>query len=255
VVKGEQMYVLATALPAGVPWHTDRPMVVQGIERTLEFMAISFCGAMALGLVVAMLRLSNQPVLRWPAAMYTELFKNVPLLAIIFMSYYGLTYANIATLTNFQAGVLSLVVFYAAYLSEIFRAAIAGIHDGQREAAEALGLGKLSTFTHVILPQAVRLALPGTNTMLVDCLKSTSLLQVIGAAELMTQAHEIASATFEEFQVYGVISLIYFAMCYPLSQFLLALERKIRAGVPLTIGRRRRFRMASALLAREATAR
>jgi polar amino acid transport system permease protein len=248
------MDVLVTGFPTGVPWSVDRPMLIQGIERTLAFTAVSFVGAVLLGLTIALLRLSKHRVVRWPAAMYTELFKNVPLLAIIFMSYYGLTYANIATLSTFQAGVLSLVVFYAAYLSEIFRAAIAGIHTGQREAAEALGLGKISTFSHVIFPQAVRSALPGTNTMLVDLLKSTSLLQVIGAAELMTQAHEIASATFEEFQVYGVISLVYFAMCYPLSQALLLLERKIRAGIPLTPARRRRLKMAQVLLRTEVAA-
>lgn len=244
------MDVLMIGFPTGVPWSVDRPMLIEGIERTLAFTAISFVGATLLGLAVALLRLSRLRVLRWPAVAYTELFKNVPLLAIIFMSYYGLTYANIVTLSTFQAGVLSLVVFYAAYLSEIFRAAIAGIHHGQREAAEALGFGKIGTFAHVIFPQAVRSALPGTNTMLVDLLKSTSLLQVIGAAELMTQAHEIASATFEEFQVYGVISLVYFAMCYPLSQLLLLLERKIRAGIPLTPARRRRLKMARVMLVR-----
>jgi polar amino acid transport system permease protein len=255
-VKGEQMYVSQATLPlAGVQWSQGgyRTMLVHGVEKTLEFMVISFIGAVVLGLVVALMRLSRRRLVRWPAAVYTELFKNVPLLAIIFMTYYGLAYAHVVTLSQFKAGVLSLVVFYAAYLSEIFRSAIGGIHAGQREAAEALGLGKISTFVHVIFPQALRLALPGTNTMLVDLLKSTSLLQVIGAAELMTQAHEIASQTFAAFEVYGVVALIYFALCYPLSQILLFLERRIRAGVPLTPGRRRRFRMARALLAREVT--
>lgn len=242
------MHLMTPLRPSGVPWSTDRPMLISGIEATLKFMVFGFVGAVALGLVVALLRLSGHRLIRWPATLYTELFKNVPLLAIIFMTYYGLAYAKIATLTTFQAGVLSLVVFYAAYLSETFRAAIAGIHAGQREAAEALGLGKVSTFAHVIFPQALRLALPGTNTMLVDLLKSTSLLQVIGAAELMTQAHQIASATFEPFQVYGVIALIYFALCYPLSQILLFFERRIRAGVPLTPGRRRRLKAATLLL-------
>jgi ABC-type amino acid transport system permease subunit len=179
------------------------------------------------------------------------LFKNVPLLAIIFMVYYGLAKVHVAVLTQFQAGVVSLVVFYAAYLSEIFRAAITGIHHGQREAAEALGLGRIATFTHVIFPQALRLALPGTNTMLVDLLKSTSLLVTIGAAELMTQAHVIASATFEPFEVYGVIAAIYFFMCYPLSQILLFFERRVRGGVPLTPRRRRRLRLAGTLLSGE----
>jgi ABC-type amino acid transport system permease subunit len=118
----------------------------------------------------------------------------------------------------FVAGALSLVLFYAAYLSEIFRAAIAGVHPGQNEAAHALGLGRGTTFGHVVLPQALRLALPGTNTMFVDLIKSTSLLVTISAAELMTQAQLIASETFRALEVYLVIAAIYFAICYPVSQ-------------------------------------
>jgi ABC-type amino acid transport system permease subunit len=147
-----------------------------------------------------------------------------------------------------EAGALSLVIFYAAYLSEIFRSALAGVHHGQRESAHALGLGAIDTFTYVIFPQALRLALPGTNTMLVDLLKSTSLLVTISAAELMTQAQLITSDTFRALEVYLVIAAIYFALCYPLSQALLWLERRVTAGAPLLWGRRRRLRKARALL-------
>lgn len=101
----------------------------------------------------------------------------------------------------------------------------------------------------MILPQAVRQALPGTNTFLVDLLKSTSLLVTISAAELMSEGRLITSSTFRALEVYLVISAIYFALCYPLSQLLLLLERKVRAGVPLSPWRRRRVRAARALLA------
>ncbi|WP_202873192.1 amino acid ABC transporter permease [Kribbella capetownensis] len=207
----------------------------------------SFAGAAVLGLALALLRVSKHRVMRWPAAIYTELFKNVPLLAIIFVTYFGLASVGLR-LGVFEAGSLSLVVFYAAYLSEIFRSAISGVHAGQQEASEALGLGRVSTFTHVIFPQALRSALPGTNTMFVDLLKSTSLLVTISAAELMSQGRLITSATFRALEVYLVIAAIYFVLCYPLSQGLLWLERRIRAGVPLTPGRRRRLRAAKALL-------
>ena len=100
-----------------------------------------------------------------------------------------------------------------------------------------------------IFPQALRLALPGTNTMLVDLLKSTSLLVTISAAELMSEGQLIASATFRALEVYLVIAAIYFALCYPLSQACCWLERKVRAGVPLMPRRRRRLRAARALLA------
>jgi polar amino acid transport system permease protein len=220
--------------------------------KTLEFTAVGFAGAAILGLLVALLRLSPIWPLKALAVVYTELFKNVPLIAIILLVYNGLTQIGVV-LGIFQAGALSLVVFYAAYLSEIFRAALLGVHPGQREAAEALGLSRWSTFAHISAPQALRLALPGTNTMFVDLLKSTSLLVVIGAGELMTQAQLISSSTFRAFEVYMVIAAVYFAMCFPLSQALLWFERQVQGGVALLPSRRRRLAEARRLLAAPAS--
>lgn len=233
-----------------VPWSDYAPALVDGLVQTLLYTLVGFVGAVLVGLLVALARLSGLLALRIPAAIYTELFKNIPLLAIIFLTYFGLVSAGVK-LDVFQAGCVSLIVFYGAYLSEIFRAAISGVHSGQKEASEALGLGRVRTFGDVILPQALRLALPGTNTMLVDLLKSTSLLVTISAAELMSQGRLITSATFRALEVYLVIAAIYFAVCYPLSQALLWLERRIRSGVPLSFRRRRRLRMARLLLAED----
>ncbi|MDQ1043206.1 amino acid ABC transporter permease [Streptomyces sp. V4I2] len=231
-----------------VPWSDYQSDLLDALGRTVSYTVVSFVGAVLLGLAVALLRISKARPLRVLAAVYTEIFKNIPLLAIIFLTYFGLASAGLR-LDVFTAGCLSLVVFYAAYLSEIFRSAISGVHAGQTEAGEALGLGRVGIFVHVVLPQAVRQALPGTNTMLVDLLKSTSLLVTVSAAELMSEGRLITSATFRALEVYLVISAVYFALCYPLSQLLLLLERKVRAGVPLSPWRRRRVRAARALLA------
>jgi polar amino acid transport system permease protein len=241
------MSVLATR-PFQVAWSDYAPALWHALVKTLEYTLVSFAGAVMLGLAVALLRLAKLRVLRVIAAVYTELFKNIPLLAIIFLTYFGLASEGIV-LSVFEAGCLSLIVFYAAYLSEIFRAAISGVHAGQQEAAEALGLGRIATFAHVIFPQALRLALPGTNTMAVDLLKSTSLLVTISAAELMSEGRLITSATFRALEVYLVIAAIYFAVCYPLSQLLLWLERKIRNGVALMPRRRRRLTIVRRMLA------
>lgn len=230
-----------------VEWSEYAPALRDGLVKTLEYTAAGFAGAVLLGLLLALMRLSPLRALRLPAAIYTELFKNIPLLAIIFLTYFGLVSVGVR-LSVFQAGTLSLVVFYASYLSEIFRSAIAGVHGGQQEAAEALGLGRRVTFAHVVFPQALRQALPGTNTMLVDLLKSTSLLVTISAAELMSQGQLIASETFRALEVYAVIAVIYFAVCYPLSQVLLWFERQVRGGVPLLPRRRRRMRTVGQLL-------
>jgi His/Glu/Gln/Arg/opine family amino acid ABC transporter permease subunit len=222
--------------------------LAQGLLRTLEYTALGFAGAVVLGLILALMRMNRLWFVRLPASVYTEVFKNIPLLAIVFIGYFGLTSVGVK-LNALEAGALSLIVFYAAYLSEIFRSALAGVHDGQRESAHALGMSGPGTLTYVIFPQALRLALPGTNTMLVDLLKSTSLLVTISAAELMTRAQLITSDTFRALEVYIVIAAIYFAVCYPLSQALLWLERRVRAGAALSPARRRRLRKARALLA------
>jgi polar amino acid transport system permease protein len=230
-----------------VPWSDYEPDLVQALIKTVEYTLASFAGAALLGLGLALMRLSPVRLLRLPAAIYTELFKNVPLLAIIFLTYFGLASVGFK-LGVFAAGALSLVVFYAAYLSEIFRSALSGVHGGQREAAAALGMSRGATFAHVVFPQALRLALPGTNTMLVDLLKSTSLLVTISAAELMSEGQLIASETFRALEVYAVIAALYFALCYPLSQGLLWFERRIAAGTALLPRRRRRLRAARAML-------
>src|SRR4029450_5027038 len=146
-----------------VPWSEYARALWKGLQLTLLYTVIGFAGAAVFGLLLALLRLSKSRILRVPAALYTEIFKNIPLLAIIFIIYFGLASIGIK-LGAIEAGSLSLILFYAAYLSETFRAAIAGVHAGQQEAAEALGLGRISTFQLVIFPQALRLAVPGPNT-------------------------------------------------------------------------------------------
>src|SRR5262245_10152569 len=186
--------------PFHVAWSQWTGQLSSGLLRTLEYTAIGFAGAALLGLVLALMRTSRHRLVRLPAAVYTELFKNIPLLVIVFVLYFGLpetkgVFGDWVVLGPFAAGALGLAVFYAAYLSEIFRAALSGVHDGQREAAQALGLSRWTIFARVVFPQAMRLALPGTNTMLVDMLKSTSLLITITAGELMSVGQSISSQT------------------------------------------------------------
>lgn len=228
---------LASFGPFHVNWISWAPTLGNGILKTLEFTFASFAGAVLAGLLLALMRESPVAPLRWIARIYTEIFKNLPLLTEIFLVYFGLAELGLR-LSVFEAGCLSLIVFYAAYLSEIFRGGLQGISAGQREAAHALGLTEREVLTGVVVPQAVRLVVPATTTMLVDMLKSTSLLITISAAELMTVGQLIASTTFRALEVYIVIGAIYFVMCYPLSMASLWLERRLKAGTPLSPRRR-----------------
>src|ERR1700693_3322544 len=183
-----------------VPWLTYAPDLARAILVVLEYTSVSFIGAVFLAFVVALMRLSPSRLLRYPARVYTELIKNMPILTPIFVIYFGLASLGVA-LSTFEAGCISLIAFYAAYLSEIFRGALQGVHRDQREAAQALGLGGRATLLYVVLPQAARLALPPTGNMLIDMLKGTSFLVTIAGAELMTQAQIITSITFQPLAV------------------------------------------------------
>lgn len=221
-----------------VNWVSYWPELWRGGLMTIEFTAASFAGSVVVGLVLALMRESHVVPIRGLARLYTEIFKNLPLLTEIFIVYFGLASLGIK-FDVFEAGSISLIVFYAAYLSEIFRAGLEGVPSGQREAAYALGLSDSAVYSRVVLPQAARLALPGTTTMLVDMLKSTSLLITIAGSELMTVGQLIASQTFRAMEVYFVIGAIYFAMCFPLSQLSIRIEQKLAVGTPITPSRRR----------------
>ncbi len=212
-----------------VDWASYWPEIWRAALVTLEFTGLGFGGAVLLGLVLALMRMSKRRSLRLPASCYIELFKNTPLLTLIFIMYFGLASVGLI-LSPFVAGSITLMLFYGAYLSEIFRGGIQGVTAGQREAAMAIGLSPAKSYRSVILPQAGRLALPATGNMLVDMLKSTSLMATIAGAELMTVARNVTSETFQALEVYIVIGLVYFALAYPLSRLVARYERQLEAG-------------------------
>lgn len=209
--------------------------------RTVQYALVGALAAVVIAGALALMRTSPVRILRYAGATYVEALKNLPLLTWLFILYYGLPSIGI-TMTAFVAGSIALATYYGAYISEIFRAALNGVHKGQREAALAVGLTGSRTIRKVVLPAALRLALPGTATMLVDLLKGTSLLVSIAGAELMTTGQVISSMTFEPLEVFLVIGAIYFAICFPLSRAILRLESKLRDGDPLSRSRRRLFR-------------
>lgn len=219
-----------------IDWWSYAPALVKAAILTLEYAAVGFVGAVVIGLIIALMRISSVAPIRIVARVYIELFRNLPLITEIYIVYFGLGSLGIR-LDVFTAGAVSLAIFYGAYLAEIFRAALQGIPKQQWEAAQAVGLSRSKTFTHIILPQAIRLALGGTSTMLVDLLKGTSLMVTIGGAELMSEAGLIVSDTFRAMEVYVVIGAIYVAMAYPLSHLASTIEARLAKGLPLTPGR------------------
>ncbi|WP_118182121.1 amino acid ABC transporter permease [Paraburkholderia phosphatilytica] len=219
-----------------VPWDSYWTDLLQGIGVTIEYTVAGFVGAIALGVMLALLRSKDKSLIARATRSFVEVWKNVPLITEIFIIYFGLSSIGI-NLSAFAAGSLALIGHYGAYLSEIFRAGMKSVDKGQQEAGQALGMTTFGIFRKILAPQAILVALPGTGTMLVDLLKSTSLMVTIGGADLMTQGQIVTSATFRALEVYIVIGAIYFALCFPLSSCLLYIERRLADGHPFSLRR------------------
>lgn len=229
-----------------VPWESYWGNLLDGILVTIQFTVASFIGAVVLGIILALLRM-RRGFFSSLARIVVEVFKNVPLITEIFITYFGLSSIGI-NLSAFEAGSLALIGHYGAYLSEIFRSGMKAVDSGQQEAGLVLGMSHFGIFRKILAPQAILVALPGTGTMLVDLLKGTSLMVTIGGAELMTQGQIITSATFRALEVYIVIGAIYFALCFPLSALILRMERRLAQGRPFSWRRARILRRAKAVL-------
>jgi L-cystine transport system permease protein len=187
------------------------PVMLTGAGYTLLFALASMIGGLALGFPAAVLRMSPWAVLRWPASLYVSLIRGTPLLVQIFVIYYGLPSIGIE-FTPVTAGVLALSLNAGAYLSESLRGAIDSISVGQWRASFSLGLGYWQTLGHIVLPQALRVAVPSMSNTLISLIKDTSLVSVITMTELMLSTKEVIATTFRPLPLYIAAAAIYWCM-------------------------------------------
>lgn len=198
-------------------------------EWTLLLSAIAFvCGGLV-GLVVATLRISRAPVMRAAASGYIQLIQGTPLLMVLFLAYYGLSLAGYR-LPSIVAAAIGLTLYSSAFLAEIWRGCIEAVPRQQWEAGASLALTRLQQLRYVILPQAVRIAVPPTVGFMVQIIKNTSVASIIGFVELARAGQLINNATFQPFRVYLAVAAIYFGLCYPLSLASRFLERRLHGG-------------------------
>jgi len=200
--------------------------LIPAIPATLKITLLSFCFASTLGLLTAFLRLSKSPFLRYPAKIYIDIVRGVPLLVQIFFIYFGL--GKILSLERFVAGVVAISFCYAAYLAEVFRAGIQAIPKGQTEAALSLGMTKFQLWRYIIVPQTIRLIAPPLVNDFISCLKDSSLVSIIGLRELTRAGTEYYSQHFVDFQTWFLVGLIYLAVTLSLTRLSSYLERKYR---------------------------
>lgn len=189
----------------------DWPTYLDAAWLTLRLSLEAFVLAFALGLFGALARGSRYAVLRAPAAVYVEVIRNTPVLLQMFVAYFALPTTGLR-LSPVQAGVLALGVNVGAYLTEIFRAGIAAVPRGQREACRVLALTPARTFLHVVLPQALRNVYPAVVNQLVQIILGSSLLSAISVPELTGTAMVINSRTLLTVQVFGIAAVLYLVL-------------------------------------------
>jgi len=193
---------------------------------TVVLSLLAFAAGGTLGLGLTLMRVSGVPALAWAARLFIELMQGTPLLMQLFLCFFGIALLGIEVPPLAAAGA-ALTLFTSAFLADIWRGCVEAIPRGQWEASTAQGLAFLAQMRYVILPQALRIAIPPTVGFSVQVIKGTALASIIGFVELTKAATMITNATFQPFLVYGLVAVIYFGLCYPLSWQASRLERRL----------------------------
>ena len=197
---------------------------VTTVQITLAALAI----AIVLGLSLALLRMAGLKPLNWLIDAYVELFRNTPVLAQLFIIYFGLAYMGFKV-ASFPAAIIGLGLNGGAILTEVFRAGLGAIHHGQREAALAVGMTPWASLRYIILPQTWRITLPPLGNYAIALLKDTAVVSAIAAPEIMFYARNLVTSTFETTAIYILAALLYFCLSFPLARLVDRFERRQRA--------------------------
>ena len=200
--------------------------LIQGLVNTLKVAALGIAGAFVIGVVLGAARAHRVPVVSQFTVGYVELIRNTPILVQIFMIFYGLPQFGIV-LNGFTVAWLSVMIWGGAFNSENFRAGFEAVPHRYHEAASALGFGRLATFFNVTLPIGGRIALPSSINTYISVLKNTSLMIVIGFAELTTTSLNISNLTLQTTESLTVLACVYLTLVWGLSALLRLLESRL----------------------------
>jgi len=201
--------------------------ILQGAGWTIVLSLLGFVGGTILGLPLALARSSRSKGLRIASSALVQFIQGVPLPVIMFVVYFGISIGGFEVPALVAAG-LAMTLYSGAYLGEIWKGCIQAVPTTQWEAAECLALTNAQRFVYVILPQALRIAIPPTVGFLVQIVKNTSYAVVINFFDLTYSAKVINNSTFKPFTVFTLAALIYFAICFPMSVLARRFERKFQ---------------------------
>jgi polar amino acid transport system substrate-binding protein len=211
------------------PLHTFIPSLLKGAGITIFISATAMALAITLGLFIAVLKIYSRPPFSTLATAYIEIYRGTPLLIQLYILYYGLPNLGIS-LNPVMAAFLGLGMNYAAYEAEIYRAGINSVPKGQTEAAISLGMTQSLAVRRIVLPQALRISLPGITNDFIALFKDSSLVSIIAMVELTKTYSILAATTLRFFELGLIVAILYFAMSYPLSLLARRLEDRLKGA-------------------------
>jgi His/Glu/Gln/Arg/opine family amino acid ABC transporter permease subunit len=201
--------------------------LLRGAVMTVGLAAATIVPSAVIGMLLALAKVFGGIAVRAAVDVYLYLIRGVPLLVLLFFTYYALPYSGI-DLPPLFGGVLVMSLYFGAFMAEIFRAAILSLPRAQWDAARSLGMPRRLMFRIVIYPQVFRLAAPPFVSTCILLVKSTSLVSIINLWELTLAGREVVERTFAPLQIFGGVAFIYFLLCYALSRYGLYLEERMR---------------------------
>lgn len=202
------------------------PQFWAGTVQTVWLSVASFAVALAIGLGLALMRLSRRRLLAWGSRGITDLIRGIPALVLVLLIYFGLPQLGIV-LAAWQAGILALGINSGVYIGEAFRAGIQAIDPGQMEAARSIGMSQGKAMRRIVLPQALRIVIPPVTNEATILIKGTALLSVISITELTRVGQQVMGVTFRPIEAFLAVALIYFVLNTFVSQGSSLLERRL----------------------------
>ena len=200
------------------------PHLLSGLKFTLALACLVIILGTFLGIVLGLFKLSKSSILRYPAGFIIEITRDTPIIMQMFFIFFGLPALGIR-LNTFPSAALSMSLFAAGNTAEIVRGAIDSLPMGQFDAAKSLGMNYLQMMIYVIIPQALRRMMPPMMGLFTTLIKDTSLAAIIGAFELTRAGQEVIERTFHSLEIYLVVAVFYFIICYPLSYYTRRVEK------------------------------
>ncbi len=221
-------YILNPRLDSGI---SNIKFLISGLSITISISFISIFFSLLVGLFISLLGMSLKKSLKWINRIYIEIFRSIPLLVLILWVYYGLPIVFGISLGPFVAGIISLALSDSAFEAEIFRAGIQSVGKGQQDAAKSIGLNKFQEMNLIILPQALRIILPAIGNQFVYVLKMSSLVSIIGLADLTRKANELVVSVYRPLEIYTFLVLEYLFLILIISYLVRKLEKKLNTNL------------------------